>query len=62
MTSDRAYRKALPPEAAIDELVRGAGKQFDEEVVMTVKRLYESGGLLLDGAREPDVEPRFRNA
>ncbi len=62
MTSDRAYRKALPPEAAIDELVRGAGKQFDEEVVMTVKRLYESGGLLLDGAREPDAEPQIRNA
>ncbi|MCL2389827.1 MAG: GAF domain-containing protein [Endomicrobia bacterium] len=33
MTSDRPYRKALPKEYAISELVRGAGTQFDPNVV-----------------------------
>jgi putative nucleotidyltransferase with HDIG domain len=50
MTSDRPYRKALSPEAAIGELVRGSGKQFDARVVMTVQRLFEAGDLTLDGA------------
>jgi putative nucleotidyltransferase with HDIG domain len=62
MTSDRPYRKALPPEVAIGELVRGAGRQFDEEVVMTVKRLYESGDLLLEDGPDALSEPQLRNA
>jgi putative nucleotidyltransferase with HDIG domain len=33
MTSDRPYRKALPYETAIAELERGAGSQFDPDVV-----------------------------
>jgi len=33
MTSDRAYRKALPHDAAIEELQRNAGTQFDPEAV-----------------------------
>jgi response regulator RpfG family c-di-GMP phosphodiesterase len=33
MTSDRAYRKALPHAAAADELGRCAGAQFDQEIV-----------------------------
>jgi HD-GYP domain-containing protein (c-di-GMP phosphodiesterase class II) len=33
MTSDRPYRKALPYETAIAELQRGAGTQFDPDVV-----------------------------
>jgi diguanylate cyclase (GGDEF)-like protein/putative nucleotidyltransferase with HDIG domain len=33
MTSDRAYRTAMPPEAAKDELRRNAGTQFDARVV-----------------------------
>jgi putative nucleotidyltransferase with HDIG domain len=33
MTSDRPYRKALPYETAIAELERGAGTQFDPDVV-----------------------------
>jgi HD-GYP domain-containing protein (c-di-GMP phosphodiesterase class II) len=33
MTSDRAYRKALPHEVAIGELERCAGSQFDDRLV-----------------------------
>ena len=33
MTSDRAYRKALPHAAASDELTRCAGAQFEQEIV-----------------------------
>ncbi|MCK5800669.1 MAG: response regulator [Deltaproteobacteria bacterium] len=33
MTSDRAYRKALPHEAAVGELTRGAGSQFDPNII-----------------------------
>ncbi len=40
MTSDRSYRRALPLEEAIMEFRRQSGKQFDEEVVTAVERLY----------------------
>lgn len=33
MTSERVYRKAMPLEQAKQELIQGAGKQFDPEVV-----------------------------
>jgi HD-GYP domain-containing protein (c-di-GMP phosphodiesterase class II) len=33
MTSDRPYRKAMPKEAAFEELKRCAGSQFDPAVV-----------------------------
>ena len=33
MTSDRAYRKALPHDVSIAELERCAGAQFDPELV-----------------------------
>jgi putative nucleotidyltransferase with HDIG domain len=40
MTSDRSYRRALPLQAALDELKKFAGKQFDPEVVAAVERLH----------------------
>jgi HD-GYP domain-containing protein (c-di-GMP phosphodiesterase class II) len=43
MTSDRPYRRALSVEAALDELRRGAGSQFDGMVVECLLRLYGSG-------------------
>jgi HD-GYP domain-containing protein (c-di-GMP phosphodiesterase class II) len=33
MRTDRAYRKALPHDAAVAELVANSGKQFDPQVV-----------------------------
>jgi putative nucleotidyltransferase with HDIG domain len=43
MTSDRPYRRALSVEAALGELRRGAGTQFDREVVACLTRLHASG-------------------
>jgi response regulator RpfG family c-di-GMP phosphodiesterase len=41
MTSDRAYRKALPHEVAVAELERCAGAQFDPELVEVFLRKLE---------------------
>jgi putative nucleotidyltransferase with HDIG domain len=43
MTSDRPYRRALSVAAALDELRRGAGSQFDCAVVECLLRLHGSG-------------------
>jgi putative nucleotidyltransferase with HDIG domain len=42
MISDRAYRAALPVPAAIDEILKGAGTQFDPTVVSAFARVIES--------------------
>ena len=41
MTSDRPYRRALPWEAARDEIVRHRGTQFDSQVVDAFLQAYE---------------------
>jgi HD-GYP domain-containing protein (c-di-GMP phosphodiesterase class II) len=41
MTTDRVYRKAMPMEAAIDELESNAGTQFDPKVVAALTRVVK---------------------
>jgi putative nucleotidyltransferase with HDIG domain len=43
MTSDRSYRRALAMPEALRELERGAGTQFDAEVVHCLLRLHAAG-------------------
>ena len=43
MTSDRPYRKALPFEMALEELINEAGSQFDPELVPHFVALMKSG-------------------
>ncbi len=45
MTSDRPYRRAMSPQAAVAELERGAGTQFDPEVVVAFIRAWQSNDL-----------------
>lgn len=40
MTSHRPYRRALPPEVAINELVAAQGAQFDPEIVAAFRATY----------------------
>ena len=47
MTSDRPYRRALPFDAAVEEIDRCGGTQFDPEVV---RRFVEMCAELGDGA------------
>ena len=42
MTSDRPYRKALPPELARDEIVRHSGTQFDPQIVQAFLLVYDA--------------------
>jgi putative nucleotidyltransferase with HDIG domain len=42
MTSDRPYRRALPCEAAFEEIQKEAGRQFDPEVVRVFLSLPQS--------------------
>ena len=39
MTSDRPYRKGMPPWEALEEIVENKGKQFDPRVVESFKRV-----------------------
>lgn len=43
MTSDRPYRKALPPELALQELMENAGSQFDPALVPHFVELLQTG-------------------
>jgi HD-GYP domain-containing protein (c-di-GMP phosphodiesterase class II) len=45
MTTDRPYRSALSPEAAMAECSRVAGSQLDREVVAVMERLVAAGAL-----------------
>jgi putative nucleotidyltransferase with HDIG domain len=45
LTSDRPYRKALPPREARDVVIAGQGTDFDPNVVAAFRRAYERGML-----------------
>ncbi len=47
MTSDRPYRSALPLPAAIDEVVRLSGTQFDPSCVLTLTQMSQDALLAL---------------
>jgi HD-GYP domain-containing protein (c-di-GMP phosphodiesterase class II) len=46
MTTDRPYRKALPMEKVLSELVENSGKQFDAHLVRVFLKLLEKGRTL----------------
>lgn len=50
MTSERSYRGALEPPAALQEVIAGAGTQFDSRVVDAFRRIVEQGDLINSGA------------
>jgi HD-GYP domain-containing protein (c-di-GMP phosphodiesterase class II) len=47
MTTDRSYRRARPAAAAVEELRRCAGTQFDPNVVEAVIAVVTRSGALL---------------
>jgi HD-GYP domain-containing protein (c-di-GMP phosphodiesterase class II) len=58
MTHDRPYRPAMSRSAALLELIRNAGSQFDAECIETLLRVAQRPGS--DEATRT-VEPRRRN-
>lgn len=50
MTSDRPYRKALPPDAALMELRRCAGTQFDPQIVEALTEALGEAAPAIAGA------------
>ena len=55
MTCDRPYRRPMPVRAALAELRRGAGRQFDPEVVQAFLWVWRRGRLA--GLLEREAQP-----
>ena len=68
MTSDRPYRRAIDHQAAVEELRRCAGHQFDPDVVdafcelLAPRRLQDQAGPARDFALSADPQPRTTRA
>ena len=62
MTSDRPYRRALPWEAARDDLVRHSGTQFDPQVVEAFLQAYEEWVQRQGQAKERAASQERRRA
>jgi putative two-component system response regulator len=62
MTQDRPYRAALPPEAAIDEIRRQGGRQFDPALAPVFIALIEAESSAFEVPRwvHPDTASAFR--
>ena len=45
MTSNRPYRRGLPPDAAIAEIESGSGTQFDPAIAAAMVRCYRAGKI-----------------
>lgn len=60
MTSDRPYRPALSADEAVRELERGAGQQFDPNIVEVFVKLIRSGELEVEGHKvsEPNMNQK----
>lgn len=43
MSSDRAYRKSLPKDVVIEELIKGKGKQFDPDITDAFVEMLKEG-------------------
>jgi putative nucleotidyltransferase with HDIG domain len=46
MTTDRAYRKGLPPQVAVDEVISLKGKYYDESVVDTFIQILKDEKII----------------
>jgi HD-GYP domain-containing protein (c-di-GMP phosphodiesterase class II) len=57
MTSDRAYRRALPHEVAVDEIERCSGSQFDPELAEVFLQVIEEYRQKMREAGEDSLLP-----
>ena len=60
MTSDRPYRKALPPEVARQEIIKHRGSQFDPDCVDAFLRIPQQELEALHDQAQDDASPAFR--
>lgn len=52
MSSDRCYRKALPPEKILEELETGSGTQFDPKIAAIMEAMIREGVVPIPAAAD----------
>ena len=55
LASDRQYRRALPLERAVEQIVNESGRSFDPRIVAILKRRFRAFELLTDAHRAQDL-------